>query len=74
MARALRIGSPPPPPVKMEVDEDTELAKAREASKQALMDDERKRWEQMLADAARERVEAVEAQQATVLEVSKEWW
>ena len=60
--------------MEVEVDEDAELAKALEASKQALVDDERKRWEQVLTDAAREREEAVTAQLAAVLEEPLEWW
>ena len=38
------------------------------------VEDERKRWELVLADAAREREEAVAAQQAAVLEQPLEWW
>ena len=58
----------------MEVDEEAELAKALEASKQALVEEERKRWELVLVDAAREREEAVAAQQPAVLEQPLEWW
>ena len=38
------------------------------------MDDERKRWDQVLPNAAREKEEAVVAQQAAVLEEPQQWW
>lgn len=74
--RALRIGSPPPPPpprVKTE-EVDPELEAVCEASRQQMVEDERKRWDIVLANVAREREAALQAQQAAVLEEPQPWW
>ena len=58
-ARSLRIGLPPPPPVKMEVED--ELAAALEASKHTIVEDAEKRWVKILEAVAREKEEALQA-------------
>ena len=54
----------------MEVDDEDAVL---EASKKSMAEDEAKRWEMVLQALAREQEEALQAQQAAVME-PPEWW